>query len=209
HGAVANHQHAVEELLALGIVQVREEVRHPGDGVGLARAGGVLNQVPLAGAVLEDIGHQRAGGGELMVAREDNGLGLLLLVALADQVAVKDVEPAVARPDLLPQVGGGEPVRVRRIARAASVSAVEGQKGSRRTQQPRGHLHFALADSEVHQGAARETQHPSVPGLKRRVTPAAGGSLAASASSTLPSRSLNATAPFASETCAASFSVAS
>jgi hypothetical protein len=45
HVAVGHHQHAVEHLAVLGVVQVGEEMRGPGDGVGLAGAGRVLDQV--------------------------------------------------------------------------------------------------------------------------------------------------------------------
>ena len=49
--AVGDDQHRVEHLLVVGVVQLGEEVRRPGDGVGLARAGRVLDQVFAARAL--------------------------------------------------------------------------------------------------------------------------------------------------------------
>jgi hypothetical protein len=102
--AVGHHQHRVEDLLVLGVVQLGEEVRRPGDGVGLARARRVLDEVLAAGPVAQHRGLELAGHVELVEAREDEPDDLLLLVALGDEVAAEDLEPALARPDLLPQV---------------------------------------------------------------------------------------------------------
>ena len=44
HRAVRDHQHGIEDLLVLRVVQLGEEVGGPGDGVGLARAGRVLDR---------------------------------------------------------------------------------------------------------------------------------------------------------------------
>ena len=119
HVAVGDHQHGVEDLLVLCVVQLGQEVRRPGDGVGLARAGRVLDQVLAARAVLEHGGLQLARHVELVVAGEDDLLDLLLLVALGDQVAAEDFQPAFARPDLLPQVGGAvAALRIDRVAGA-------------------------------------------------------------------------------------------
>ena len=102
-GAVGDDQHGIEDLLVLRVVQLGEEVRGPGDGVGLARTGRVLDQVLAARPILEHGGLKLAGHVELMVAGEDDLLDLLLLVALGDQVAAEDFQPAFARPDLSPR----------------------------------------------------------------------------------------------------------
>ena len=118
HVAVGDHQHGVEELLVLRVVQVGQEVRRPGDGVGLARAGRVLDQVLAARPFRQHGGLQLPRGVELVKAGEDDLLDLLLLVLLGDEVAAEDFEPAFALPDLFPQIGGAVPaVRVRRDCR--------------------------------------------------------------------------------------------
>ena len=56
---------------------------------------------------------QLSGGVELVVAGEDELFDLLLLVLLGHEVAAEDFQPAVPRPDLLPEVG-------RSVARSGS-----------------------------------------------------------------------------------------
>ena len=115
HVAVGDHQHRVEQLLVLRVVQVGQEVRRPRDGVRLARAGRVLDQVLAARPFRQHGGLQLARGVELVEAREDDLLDLLLLVLLGDQIAAQDLQPALALPDLFPEVGGAVPaVRVQR-----------------------------------------------------------------------------------------------
>ena len=94
-----DHQHAVEDLVVLRVVQVGEEVGGPGDGVGLAGAGRVLDQVLATRTLGQDGDDELAGGVELLVAGEDELLDLLLAVALGDEVAPEDLQPTVARPD--------------------------------------------------------------------------------------------------------------
>ena len=49
HGAVGDHDDGVEDLRVVRVVQRGQPVRGPGDRVGLARPGRVLDQVPLPG----------------------------------------------------------------------------------------------------------------------------------------------------------------
>ena len=158
HVAVAHDQHAGEHLVVLGVVQVREEVRRPGNRIGLARAGRVLDQVLAARPLGQRRLHQPAGGVELVIAREDDGLDLLLVVAHGDQVALDDFEPRVALPDLLPQVVSAVAGCIRRVAGAAGIAQVEGQELGGRAKQARGHVHVAVADGKVHQRAAWEVE---------------------------------------------------
>jgi hypothetical protein len=89
-----------------------------------------------------------------VIAREDDALQLLLLVAPGDEVAPEDLQPALARPDLLPEIRSPvSALRIDRIARAAVVAQVERQERSRWPFQRGGHLHFAVAHREVDQGA--------------------------------------------------------
>jgi hypothetical protein len=166
HIAVGDHQHAVKELLMLGVVQVGEEVGRPGNRVGFAGTRGVLDQVTLAGAMLQDIGNQLAGGVQLVVAGEDDAGELFLVVALADQVTAQDFQPAIALPDFFPEVSRGKAFRVGCVTRAAFVAPIEGQEAGRGTGELGGHHDFALAHREMHQGTTGEGQqrlhHPAL-----------------------------------------------
>ena len=107
-------------------------VGQPGDGIRLAAAGRVLNQVSLAGPVLASVGEQLPNHIKLVVPRPD--LRLLfparLLVLLLDDLGVvlKNVGQAVAGQDFFPEVVGLQPIRVGRVACAVVPAAVEGQK---------------------------------------------------------------------------------
>ena len=174
HAAVAHHQHRVEELAVVGVVQVGEQVGAPADRGGFARAGGVLDQVAPAGAFFQHGLEQQAGHGQLVVAGEDDPADLLFLVALGDAVAAEDLQPAVALPHLFPEVGGAVPLD-HRVARAAVrpsgvAAAVEGQELGAGPLQAGGDLHLAVAHGEVHQGAAGEGEQrfgwlPGCPGM--------------------------------------------
>ncbi len=72
--------------------------------------------------------HQGTGGIELVVAREQNGLDLLLGIPLGDQVAADDFQPAVALPDLLPQVRDAVTVGIGRVTGATPVAHIERQE---------------------------------------------------------------------------------
>ena len=118
----------------------------------------MLNQVALAGALLQHIGYQLPGDIKLVITREDESAELLLLVALADEIAAEDFQPAIALPDFLPQVIGGEAERIGRIARAAGMAPVEGQENRVGAGQLGAHHHFRLTDGEMHQCPAGEGQ---------------------------------------------------
>ena len=130
HVAVGDHQHGVEHLLVLRVVQLGEKVRRPRDGVGLARAGRVLDQILAARAL-----PRSTAAWSLRVTSSWWKRGkmirvdLLLLVPLGDEVAAEDFQPALPLPDLLPEVGRAMAARrVHRIARRAVVALVEGQE---------------------------------------------------------------------------------
>ena len=92
----------------------------PGDGVGLAAAGGVLDQAPDADALLSHMRQQLARHVQLMVTGPDLapllllGLGVLLLDDLG--VVLDDAGQAIPGEYLLPQVIGLETVGIGRVA---------------------------------------------------------------------------------------------
>ena len=126
HVAVGDHQHGVEDLALLVVVQIGEEVRRPGDGVCLAAACRVLDQELAPGTLLPHRAHQLARGVQLMKAGEDQPLDSLLLVALLDKIAPQNLQPALALPHLLPQVRRAVACGGRRISGCACVALVEG-----------------------------------------------------------------------------------
>jgi hypothetical protein len=73
HRAVTHHQHRIKQLLVVGIVQVCQEVRRPGNGIGFAGTGGMLDQVFAARPFRQYRRQQFASGVELVVTGEDDG----------------------------------------------------------------------------------------------------------------------------------------
>ena len=120
----------------------------------------MLDQVALARPVLTGVGDHAPDGIELLVAGEDQTgrapavavLILHFLNELADQV-----EDAVPRPDLVPEVVRGVSAlsgRDGRIAGAAELAAVEGQGAGLRASEVRGDIDPVRVDGEVREAAA-------------------------------------------------------
>ena len=82
-----------------------------------------------------------------------------LLVLLRDDVPAEQLQPALALPHGLPEIGCPMPPSAGRgFARAAVVAAVEGQEGRGLALQLRRHPDFLIADREVDQRAAGEAE---------------------------------------------------
>jgi hypothetical protein len=158
HPAVGDDHDLVEHGPVVGAVQGGQPVGEPGDRVGLARPGRVLDEVVAARSLGAGGGFQGAYGVPLVVAREDHARRFprpqrwLLDV----DEALQQVEPVVPYPHLVPQVGGAVAVGVGRVAGAAVVAAVERQETGGRAGQPGGHGHLLGVDGEVHDGPAGE-----------------------------------------------------
>ncbi len=177
---VGDHHDAREYLLAVSAAEPREVVRGPGDGLGLAGAGRVLDEVAAPRPVLARVGQDLPLRVELVVAREDLGRRLapaarriLPVLDLLEYEAVEDGQPVVALKDGIPEVVG--PVlalgRVR-VASAAVAPQVERKEAglrrlAREGAEVRTHPHLVLGDGEVDHGA------PLV--HEQRVLPAAVG----------------------------------
>ena len=125
HDAIGDHDHAVEDALVGGIVQGREPMRQPTDGVALAAARGMLDEVVVPHALATRGVHQYAHRLELVVAGEDHGLRLDLaaliisfLVDLQVDEAGEEIEQAVTLQHLFPQVCRtvGPALRIRRVS---------------------------------------------------------------------------------------------
>jgi hypothetical protein len=149
-----------QERRVAGGVQVGQAVSQPGDRVGLARPGGVLQEVALPCAVDGGVRGEPLDDVPLVVAGEQDlprpVLGHVLL-----HVAVQQVQPGVAGPDLLPQVGGAVTVRVGRVALAALPAGagralVERQEDRVEPGELGGHEDQVGVYGEVRQAAAGE-----------------------------------------------------
>ena len=156
--AVGDDDDRVEERAAVAF-DADELVGEPGDGVGLAAAGRVLDEVAYADAVGGDVGQQFAHDVELVVAGPDLAVAFLLaaLPALdfdALGVVLDDVGEAVAGERLFPEVVGLEPVRVGRVAGAVVPAAVEGQEPGGFALQVGAEADLVVVDGEVGEAAA-------------------------------------------------------
>src|SRR5439155_11905823 len=123
----------LEDAAFVGVVQLRELGRDPCDGEALTAAGGMLNEVTLAGAVSARVIHETSDGVELLIAWKDQETSsrlpafFVFFFEFLDELA-NEVEDAVACPDALPQIRGGVPVLRwwdRRIAGSAEFPLVE------------------------------------------------------------------------------------
>jgi hypothetical protein len=170
HHAVGDHDHGVEDFPVPLVVQAGEAVGEPGDAVGLAAAGGVLDQVAPARTLGAGGVGEPAHGVELVEAWEEQDLlGLLLpvhppLLALEVHVAAEDVEEAVPLPDLFPQIAAPVAARVLRVASPAVTAPVEREEEGALPRQSRGHEDQLRVHREVHQRALGEAED-RVPGV--------------------------------------------
>ena len=102
-------------------MQRREVVRQPGDLLRLARAGRVLDEVVVPGAVHARVRLALDDDVPLVVAREDDRRARALAFGSVGRLDVDELldqlEPAVAIPDLAPDVRRRVPVLDARVAR--------------------------------------------------------------------------------------------
>jgi hypothetical protein len=162
HASVGDHHDRVEDPPVPRVVQRRQLVGEPGDGEALAASRRVLDEVALARPHRPRICDEPAHAVELLVAREDHeapaGLAapVVLLLDLVDELA-HEVEYAVARPGLLPEVRGCV-ARPRgwhgRVAGPAELALVEGQEARPRPVELGGDEDQVGVDGEVRQAAA-------------------------------------------------------
>ncbi len=128
--AVGDDDDGVEEGPAV-TGELDQLVGEPGDGLALAAAGGVLDQVAAADVVGVGVGEELADDVELVVAGEDQELLLSPLVVGFDDdlgVVFEDVGEAAAGEDLRPEVVGFEAIGVGRVAGAVVPALVEGEE---------------------------------------------------------------------------------
>jgi hypothetical protein len=148
--AVGDHHDLVEDLV-VSTVQRGQAVRQPGDRVGLARPRGVLHQVGMARPLLAGRRLQPHHRIPLVGAREDHSgrLPRALRRLLYVHEPTEQIEPCVALPHPLPQVGRGVSARVLRVARTPLVALVERQEPRVLAGEAGGHRDALGVDGEV------------------------------------------------------------
>ncbi len=162
--SVGDHHDLVEHLPVRLVMQGRQPVAKPRDRVRLPRAGRVLHQVVLPGALGASHPLQAEHAVPLVVTREDRRrLPDPLLRLLGVHEPGEEVQPCVPLPHLLPQVGGRMPVGIRRVAGPPAVATVERQEARGRPFQPRGHRDPLCVDREVHDRPLAQRHVPGVP----------------------------------------------
>src|SRR6266566_3995235 len=109
HAAVSNDDDRIEYPLIPGVMEDRELVSQPGDGITLAAARAVFNQVTLSRPFRPRVRYQAAHGIEMVVTREDQALLtrlfplIIVFLDLLDELLDK-VEHAGSRPDTFPEI---------------------------------------------------------------------------------------------------------
>ena len=132
-------------------------MREPGDGVGLAAARGVLNEIARARAMGRDVGQDRVDHIALVEARKHllallpPGLGMLLLDDLG--VVFEDIREAGRGEDFFPEVICFQAGGVGGIARAVVPPLVEGQKPRAFAAQLGTHAHLGVVHGEMNHAA--------------------------------------------------------
>ena len=162
HPTVGDDDHLVEHLLVGDRVQRRQPVGEPRDRVRLAGPGRVLHEVLLAGAVRASVRLHRPDRVPLVETGEDDRAGLLGRLGLLPRRVLldvdepgEDIEPRVALPHLLPQVGRCVSIAAgRRVAGAATLTGtagalVERQEPGGLAVEPGRHHHRVGIDGEV------------------------------------------------------------
>ena len=138
-------------------------VGQPSDGIALATARRVLDQVAPARPVHRRVGQEPADDIELVVTRPNLLPGLLAgfpLHGLHDDLGIvlQDIGQALAGQDFPPKVIRLDSVGVRRVAGAVVPALVEGQEVGRLALEVRAEAHLALVHREVSDAAAELKQ---------------------------------------------------
>ena len=162
---VGDHDDRVENLLVIFGVKAGEPMGQPGNGVGLAAAGGVLNQVVGSGAALAGVGHEFPHAIKLVIAREYHGFFLdslpteFLFLDLQVNEPCQNIQEAVTLQHRFPQIRGLAAAGVFRIACPATAAPVEGQKARAFTRKARGHVDLVGVHREMDKGALLELEN--------------------------------------------------
>src|SRR6266516_212619 len=131
HAAVGNDDDGIEYPLILYVMEDRELVSQPGDGIALATARAVFDQVTLSRPFCPRVRYQAAHGIELVVTREDQALlarlfpFVIVFLDLLNELLDK-VEHAGSRPDTIPLANAEKPDDKEREKQAKEEQTGEG-----------------------------------------------------------------------------------
>ena len=158
---VRDHDDRIEYRTAV-LRESDQLMGQPRDGVALAAARRVLDQVARACTLRRGAGQQAAHHIELVVAGPDLRPSLPARLFVLDDhhlgVVFQDVRQALASQHLAPQVVGLDAARVRRIPGPIVPTPVERQEPGRLPLQMRAEAHFALVHGEVGDAPAQFEQ---------------------------------------------------
>ena len=152
HLAVGQDDDGVEHRRAIGLGQSRQLVRGPRNGVALAAARGMLDQVVAARSFGGGTRDQLAHHAQLVVAREDDGIHLVAR-ALDLGEALHDLQQRLGLQHLREQVVGAASLFHGRIAGVAVVSLIELPELGIARAQHGCHAHQMAVHGEVDQAA--------------------------------------------------------
>ena len=162
HHSVCDYNDGVHQQIALRVFQPGQLMCQPCNGIGLAAARAVLDEIAIADAVLLHISQQAFHRRQLMIAREDllvpGFAGFLVLFLDQRGVVLDDAREHVLGQNLLPQVIRHQAVRVGRIACAVLVALVEGQKPALLALQAGAELDLRIVHGEVNHAAGELEQ---------------------------------------------------
>ena len=151
------HDDCGVECQAPRMLQTDQLMREPGDGVALAAAGRVLDQVAPPDTVTPGVAQQFPHDVELMVAGEHLARRLLLavLVPLLDDLSevLQDLGQARLGQHVAPQVVGLQPGSVGRIPGSIVPALVEGQEPRLLPLQMGAHPNLGIVHGEVDDAA--------------------------------------------------------
>src|SRR5690606_24273814 len=116
-----------------GVVQRSELVCQPRDGEALAAACTVLDQIAMPCSALTRIRDQPPYRVQLVITRNDEALFTRFLAFVIfdfDDLnkLIEQIQHTVFRPDVFPEIGGGEVIVARWVARAVVAPAIEREK---------------------------------------------------------------------------------
>jgi len=163
---VGDHNDRIEKV---GFVLLKPDqlMSQPSNGVGLAAAGRMLDQIALAHAVLADRSEQLADHVELVIPGENLITfllaGFLVFVFHHLGVVFDDVGQPLAGEDALPEVTSLEPLRIGRIASTIVPALVEREKPGGFALEIGAEEDLLIIHREVHQTAPElEQQLPRI-----------------------------------------------
>ena len=170
--AVRDDDDIIEDDVIVGVVEGRQTMSQPGNGIRLPGASRVLDQIVLRRAVDGDVSENLADGVELMIARENQGFPalrlarqvVLLFLHFEEHELADQFQHGILSQDVFPHVGNTVLVRVNGIALAGvdarAVALIERQEEGVRPGEFRRHVDFVEVHSEIDEDTGLKAKEP-------------------------------------------------